>query len=100
MLDNPVVGSGAAVGGAWILKEIFSFLLKWQKAKSAEARQYKPADAWEAYCREKFEGLTEAVEKLSEKMGDVATTQEVMGHRVKQLEYRNHTKPGGNNGRY
>lgn len=62
--------------GIWFVKELFSFLLKFNKQ---DGRLYGPNDEWRKYCTEKFE-------TISGKLNEVYTAQEVMKVKLSHLE--------------
>lgn len=83
------VGGGATiVGSAWGLKELFSFLLKWQKVQKDSTRSYQPNEEWRAYCMDKFESILEEIadtkqvflERLSAVKTDVAVLESKLDH--------------------
>lgn len=88
------VGSGAtAVGVAWAMKEIFAFILKWEKARQDKAAsqivrcdhddddecQGKPEKQWQNYCIESFDDIKKGLSALNTKV-------EVLGVKVEHLE--------------
>lgn len=66
-----------AVGGAWFVKELFSFFLKLRRQD--EMRFYRPDKDWETYCVQKFESI-------SDKLNQVIIEQKIMEVKVNHLE--------------
>lgn len=75
MPDKAIIDDGATqVGIAWLIKELFAFLIKWGKAKEDTSTN----DSWKDFCREQFasikdeaRGIRQKVEMLEDKIQDL-----------------------------
>lgn len=80
-LSQELLTGGAAVGGAWVLKECFAFFLKLRKQDNDnEERTYKPEEHWRCYVTKQFE-------EISAKFNQMFTQHEIMKGQVLQLQF-------------
>lgn len=96
-----LIKSGAApwfVLAAWIIKEFFSFLLRWKKADTAEAKEYKPDDEWRKYCIAKFDSIVDGVSELAATVKVLESQQQTIRLQVSRIE--NDMRQGGHYGRH
>jgi hypothetical protein len=56
------------VAGTWVLREIFSFLLKWRKQDRDDQKPYAPDENWKQYCIERFDDLREQMTQVNTKL--------------------------------
>lgn len=98
---NTGVAAPAAVGGAWMLKEFFSFLLRWRKAEQREAkdlRGYHPDDEWRKYCTEKFDSIISKLNELTTEFKVMESQAQTLRLQVSRIE--TDLRTGGENGRH
>lgn len=72
------------VGLAWLIKEIFAFLVKWKKSESDDDSKN---DSWKDYCREQFNELKNGFRALEQKV-------DILEDRIQDLKI-DHRKCGG-----
>lgn len=96
---NTGVAAPAAVGGAWMLKEFFSFLLRWRKADQDDNRQYHPDDEWRKYCTEKFDSIIKSLNELSTEFKVMESQAQTLRLQVSRIE-NDVRRKGETNGRH
>lgn len=94
-LSQDVITGLSAGGGAWALKELFSFLLKWKKTKSG-SQFYKPSAEWEEFCKTEFKDIRETLHKIDKAQEVLSRDHEIRISRLEKQEERG----GYDNGRY
>ncbi len=83
MPDKAIIDDGATqVGIAWLIKELFAFLIKWGKAK-----EEAPSDSWKDFCREQFSVIKDEVRSIKQKV-------EILEDKIQDLKME-HRKCGG-----
>lgn len=95
-LNQDIVTGLSAGGGAWLVKEIFSFLLKWKKTKSGDAQRYNPSHDWEEFCKAEFKDIRETLHKIDKLQEVLSRDHEIRISRLEKKEERE----GYNNGGY
>ena len=62
MPDKAIIEDGATqVGIAWLIKEIFAFLVKWTTARKEESHG---DDDWKEFCKEQFNNIKDDVREI------------------------------------
>lgn len=75
-----------AVAGTWVLREVFSFLLKWRKQENDVREVYHPDETWKQYCVERFDDLREQMTQANTKLEVVKVQLDFLERAVTKLK--------------
>lgn len=85
MPNSVLIDDGATkVGVAWLVKELFAFLIKWRKADEKEPSS---DDNWKDYCRDQFNDLKNSFRGLEQKV-------DTLEDRIQELRIQHRTCGG------